>query len=676
MKKYKIMKKIFSPTLSRFVPKGFSGLLKPALLVLVLVVLGSKLSFGQVSVQVLNSTNVPTLVQNNSIGYTVPPGVSRMLLVMISNSDGRTVSAITFNGTDLTLVTSKTSDPDARTHIYRLMNPAVGTGTLVVNFNGATGQGANIGIVSLGSVDQTDPTPTSANTYANSATISHSVTSVAGQRVFNVVISREVVLDTAGTGQTEMWNVGNGSRPNYHGGSYITATGTSTTMTWNKSGSNKWSMSLVSVKPACISASVSVTNPTCSGGPNGSITVSSPAGGSGTYQYRLDAGTWQSSGNFTGLAPGIYSVQIRDANNTACEVTLGSYTLATNPVLFDATSSNVFNSGTTVSLNHTTGSGNNRLMLVGVSTRERYITVGTAGDGVTTVTYDGNNLIYLGHEQSNSEAVTYLFMLPDPPSGTNLPLSVTFTAALGANNAAVIGIVTYSNVDLNNPVGSYFSSPGNDASPTLTINSTKTNQIVFNVLAATAANTTVTPNSGQTQRWLQSTANRPTGGGYGRLGSATSTTFNYTLSSSQRWSLSGVAINPALVSDLAVTKAVNFAGPYAGQTIQFTLTATNLGCDNALNTVVMDELPSGFTYVSHSTANGTYNGGSGEWAIGTLNVGSTATLTINAVVNNSGVYNNVATISADVSDPNTGNNTASVSIVLCQAGGTQPLFNN
>jgi uncharacterized repeat protein (TIGR01451 family) len=343
---------------------------------------------------------------------------------------------------------------------------------------------------------------------------------------------------------------------------------------------------------------------------------------------------------------------------------------------YDNASSDVFTSGTTVTLNHTTGSGDNRLMLVGISTRSRYITVPAAGEEASTVSYGGNDLIFLGTEQNNSDAVTYLFMLPDPPSGT-AQLSVDFTAALGNNNAAVVGITTYSNVDLTNPVGSYFSSPGSDANPTLTITSTKTNQIVFNVLATTDANTTVTPNSGQTQRWLQSTANRPTGGGYTRLGSATSTTFNYTLSSSQRWSLSGVAINPVLVADLAVTKAVNQTGPYAGQQIKFTLTATNLGCDDATLVQVEDLLPSGYIYVSH-TASGTteYNVGAGIWDIGTLNVGVTETLEINVVVNATGNYTNTATISGGVVDNNAANNTASASIILCQAGGTPPLFNN
>uniref|UniRef100_UPI003566D8D1 HYR domain-containing protein n=1 Tax=Sulfitobacter sp. TaxID=1903071 RepID=UPI003566D8D1 len=48
-------------------------------------------------------------------------------------------------------------------------------------------------------------------------------------------------------------------------------------------------------------------------------------------EYRLDSGTWQASGSFTGLAPADYSVQIRDANATACVITLDPTLTITEP---------------------------------------------------------------------------------------------------------------------------------------------------------------------------------------------------------------------------------------------------------------------------------------------------------------------------------------------------------
>jgi len=86
-------------------------------------------------------------------------------------------------------------------------------------------------------------------------------------------------------------------------------------------------------EPDPLSATVDKTDVTCNGDGDGTITVSSPTGGYGTYQYRLDAGTWQSSGSFTSLTPGTYSVQIRDAANTACTVTLGDQIISQPDVL-------------------------------------------------------------------------------------------------------------------------------------------------------------------------------------------------------------------------------------------------------------------------------------------------------------------------------------------------------
>lgn len=118
-----------------------------------------------------------------------------------------------------------------------------------------------------------------------------------------------------------------------------------------------------------------------------------------------------------------------------------------------------------------------------------------------------------------------------------------------------------------------------------------------------------------------------------------------------------------LESDLRVTKTVSNATPTEGSNIVFTVTASNLGASNNSNVTVNDLLPSGYTYVSHNASTGTYVPGTGVWTIGNLNDQANATLTITAIVNATGNYNNTATISttSGIADPNTTNNTASVS---------------
>ena len=100
----------------------------------------------------------------------------------------------------------------------------------------------------------------------------------------------------------------------------------------------------VITQPAQLAGAVSSTNATCFGSNDGTITISTPTGGYGTYEYTINGGiNWQSSGNFTALAPGYYNVQIRDAAHTNCTIILNSSLRITEPAALSAaeTSSNV-----------------------------------------------------------------------------------------------------------------------------------------------------------------------------------------------------------------------------------------------------------------------------------------------------------------------------------------------
>ncbi|WBV61243.1 DUF11 domain-containing protein [Chryseobacterium camelliae] len=115
-----------------------------------------------------------------------------------------------------------------------------------------------------------------------------------------------------------------------------------------------------------------------------------------------------------------------------------------------------------------------------------------------------------------------------------------------------------------------------------------------------------------------------------------------------------------LESDLAVTKSINNPNPDRKSTVVFTINAANNGLSNNTNVVVSDLLPSGYTYISSSTATGTYNSSTGKWTIGNMNAGATASLTVTAQVNCNGDYTNTATITGDLSDQVPGNNSTSV----------------
>ena len=76
---------------------------------------------------------------------------------------------------------------------------------------------------------------------------------------------------------------------------------------------------------------------TCFGASDGSISITNPSGGYGTYEYTINGGgSWHSSGLFTGLVPGNYNVRIRDAANNSCVIVLNGALQITQPPVLNA----------------------------------------------------------------------------------------------------------------------------------------------------------------------------------------------------------------------------------------------------------------------------------------------------------------------------------------------------
>ena len=126
------------------------------------------------------------------------------------------------------------------------------------------------------------------------------------------------------------------------------------------------------------------------------------------------------------------------------------------------------------------------------------------------------------------------------------------------------------------------------------------------------------------------------------------------------------ATSPSVTSDLSVTKIVDQATPQENDTVSYTVTVANGGPGIATVVQVMDLLPSGVTFVSAATSQGTYDVLTGDWFVGTLGVGGAATLTLQADVD-SGTGGTTITNTATVEfrsqfDPNAGNDSASADI--------------
>ncbi len=138
-----------------------------------------------------------------------------------------------------------------------------------------------------------------------------------------------------------------------------------------------------------------------------------------------------------------------------------------------------------------------------------------------------------------------------------------------------------------------------------------------------------------------------------------------------------VDITVTNVADLSVTKTVDDAMPFDGGSVTYTIVAGNSGPNDATAVTVTDLLPPGTTYASDDSL-GAYNSVTGDWTIGSLPVGGTATLNITAVINpntDGDTITNIASISGAEFDPDPANNTANaVSVVrvndLCATTGT------
>ncbi|AET57661.1 Autotransporter adhesin [Paenibacillus terrae HPL-003] len=134
-------------------------------------------------------------------------------------------------------------------------------------------------------------------------------------------------------------------------------------------------------------------------------------------------------------------------------------------------------------------------------------------------------------------------------------------------------------------------------------------------------------------------------------------TYTYTFTPPDGRALNGSGTSnmltiPVSSPNVNVTKASSLAAAAVGETVQFTITATNNGIENVTNVVVTDPLPTGVTFVPGSvTVNGTASSTAtpvNGIPIGTLAPSASVTVVFQAVINSlpsPAQINNRATVS-------------------------------
>ena len=119
-------------------------------------------------------------------------------------------------------------------------------------------------------------------------------------------------------------------------------------------------------------------------------------------------------------------------------------------------------------------------------------------------------------------------------------------------------------------------------------------------------------------------------------------------------------INPPTV-DLEINKTVDKPQTFFGDTIVFTITATNNSTYEATNIGIEDVLPSSYILMSHIADAGAYTENTATWEIPSIAIGATATLEMTVTVTETGNYTNIAElIYVDQIDPNIDNDRAEV----------------
>lgn len=133
------------------------------------------------------------------------------------------------------------------------------------------------------------------------------------------------------------------------------------------------------------------------------------------------------------------------------------------------------------------------------------------------------------------------------------------------------------------------------------------------------------------------------------------------------WSLSINTVVPVSSNaNLALSASQFPSNPVVGGTITYTMTVTNSGLDTATGVILSNQLAPNLRFVSATASRGTFTniGNTVIFDIGSIEVGSNAVLTVNAVGVSPGVATFSAAVSANEEDLATNNNTVQISAVV------------
>lgn len=326
----------------------------------------------------------------------------------------------------------------------------------------------------------------------------------------------------------------------------------------------------------------------------------------------------------------------------------------------------------TITLGHTTGAGQNRILLVSVHLNIQPST----GTTISGVTYGGQALTLLDAiTDAGPTTRTELWYMLAPPTGA-ANVIVTGTGMGAASIETVVGATTFSGVDQVAPPTN--TAVGNNNSPSVSLAGTTTTDIVIDFLSMRETGT-LTATAPQITGYAVSTGgttNDLEGRVSGRLGAAGTTTMSWTNTNSRRWSQIVTALKVA-TADVEVDQRALNDPVVPGGILTYTFLIQNNGPSTATGVTLTDPLPGTVTFISAATTLGSCSGTSTVTCnLGTMTNGQTATVTIQVQAPLAGgtIATNTGTVTTTTTDPAAPNTASATAYSLVQASlcGTQP----
>ena len=242
-------------------------------------------------------------------------------------------------------------------------------------------------------------------------------------------------------------------------------------------------------------------------------------------------------------------------------------------VVLESASSGTADGTATLSIPHTTGSGDDRLMLVGI-TANSYNSAQTISS--VTFTPSGDSAISMsevGSVENEAGRLSAIYSLLAPPISTAGTVTITFSGSV--NNGMAAGVADFSGVNQSDPLDDFVSAIGTEAN-TITLDvPTDPDDVVFdNIFLGAATVPSLTVGSDQSEQW-NANSDRVRGAASIETAVGATTEMSWTTSggsSAYYWALGAVPINPAVETSSVEASAIpSDAAPTVGDTIDVTI---------------------------------------------------------------------------------------------------------